>query len=110
LRSSDVICRYGGEEFAVLLPGAGPDDALRVAQRLHAAIGTQPVDSVAGPQRVTVSVGLAEPGPEALDGLLQRADDALYRAKKTGRDRVATVPSSAGPDGADPDGADPGTA
>jgi diguanylate cyclase (GGDEF)-like protein len=91
LRQSDQLARCGGEEFAVLLPGAGDPAARAVAERLRAAVAAtaltlQPAQS---PERVTVSVGLAflRPGDDATQ-LLGRADRALYRAKAAGRDRV----------------------
>jgi diguanylate cyclase (GGDEF)-like protein len=92
LRESDVICRYGGEEFAVLL-SASPEQARVAADRLHAAISAAPVETLAGPLHVTVSVGLTEGAddPTAVDlsALLHHADNALYQAKQGGRNRVA---------------------
>jgi diguanylate cyclase (GGDEF)-like protein len=79
LRPGDLLARYGGEEFVALLAGCGAEDAAPVAERLRAAT----------PFGATSSVGLAqwEPGDSA-EALLRRADEALYRAKRTGRDRV----------------------
>lgn len=85
MRSTDLLGRYGGEEFVLLLPGAPREEALGVAQRLKKAVGesdhTLPY---------TVSIGLAtiNPGAGTLDELLVQADKALYRAKKNGRDRI----------------------
>ncbi|MEO0035078.1 MAG: hypothetical protein RLZZ501_1101 [Pseudomonadota bacterium] len=85
LRAGDVICRHGGEEFAALLPDADPDQALLVADRLRRAFAE---DSCAAEVRATVSVGIAACDlGDGLDGLLRRADRALYRAKNEGRDR-----------------------
>jgi diguanylate cyclase (GGDEF)-like protein len=93
LRENDIICRYGGEEFAVLLPGTPVEGARRVAQRLHDAVSNQPIATSAGELTVTVSVGLA--APAQLDGqiepLLNRADEALYDAKRSGRNRISTA-------------------
>ena len=89
LRHADVLGRYGGEEFAVILPDSdGPEADL--AQRMRLAIADEPVPTRAGPVPVTISVGLARllPAGDALDQLLARADHALYRAKEAGRDRV----------------------
>ncbi|GIE94688.1 hypothetical protein Ari01nite_21530 [Paractinoplanes rishiriensis] len=93
IRDGDVVCRYGGEEFAVVLPDAG-DAAPIVAERLRAAIAETPVDTVAGPLPVTISVGVAYLAATDSDvgTLLGRADECLYRAKHAGRNRVAIYP------------------
>lgn len=90
LREEDVICRYGGEEFAVLLRGTSAQQADAVAARLHAAVGAQPIDTAAGPLVVTVSVGVTSAKIEPADaqGLLSNADQALYAAKRAGRNQV----------------------
>ena len=85
LRPQDMAARYGGEEFAILLPGTGPMGARRVAQRLREGFHGQ-----AWPDRpLTASVGIAwaVPGDSAAS-LISRADNALYQAKQTGRDRA----------------------
>ncbi|GID32445.1 diguanylate cyclase [Paractinoplanes brasiliensis] len=94
LRAGDIICRYGGEEFAVLLTGASAQQAEIVARRLHAAVGDAPIVTEAGALRVTVSVGVtgaAHAHPE-VQRLLDTADQALYDAKRSGRDRVRHQP------------------
>ncbi|HTQ02387.1 MAG TPA: diguanylate cyclase [Polyangiaceae bacterium] len=92
LRTSDVPARLGGEEFVVLLMDTGLEGAVAVTERLRERVGRAEVP--AGRERVarfTVSGGVAELAPgERLDGLLARADEALYRAKDEGRDRTAT--------------------
>lgn len=89
LRSSDLISRYGGEEFALLLPETAGDPALALADRIRARVASKPV--AAGDMRFgyTVSIGVAalEPGL-TIDETLAHADSALYRAKNTGRNRV----------------------
>ncbi len=94
LREIDLMGRIGGEEFAVVLPGADSDEALHVAQRLRAAASAMVVRDVADPEfRVTVSVGVAVLGADGTDpqSLLRAADHRLYLAKGAGRDRVVGV-------------------
>ena len=91
LRQIDIACRYGGEEFVVLLPETAPATALSVAQRVCAALVTTPVATAQGAVSVTVSIGVAaltDHEPLTLDDLLERADRALYAAKAAGRNRV----------------------
>jgi diguanylate cyclase (GGDEF)-like protein len=92
LRSGDLLCRYGGEEFAVLARGA-EEELLRLAERLRLVVAAKPVLTHEGGLAVTVSVGLAMRwmGESALEPMLARADAALYRAKQLGRNRVATA-------------------
>jgi two-component system cell cycle response regulator len=96
LRATDVTVRYGGEEFAVLLPQTSLDDAAELAERIREAVGCAPC--VAGDPlvAVTLSIGAAECRPQAGSGalrplgeaLLKAADQALYRAKTGGRNQV----------------------
>jgi diguanylate cyclase (GGDEF)-like protein len=86
-----LLGRYGGEEFVVLLPGAGQAEAMNVAQRLKQAIGEpfaaeSPLAAV-GAIAVSIGVAASEEG-HRVDDVLAKADAALYRAKETGRDRV----------------------
>jgi len=90
VREADLVGRYGGEEFAVLLADSAPPYDL--PERLRQAISTHPVVTRSGLLHVTVSVGVAELRPDDdLDGLLARADQAMYRAKQGGRDRVVVA-------------------
>jgi diguanylate cyclase (GGDEF)-like protein len=93
LGDSDVLGRYGGEEFAVVTP-QHTMPATDLAGRLHLSVSSHPIPTEAGPLPVTISVGLACPdgGPQDLRQLLARADAALYQAKQTGRDRVCVAP------------------
>jgi diguanylate cyclase len=89
LRKEDFVARYGGDEFAVIVPSSSPDVALSRAERVRTAV--QGLDlseaGVTGP--VTVSIGLATIRPgEAAPAWISRADQALYQAKATGRNRV----------------------
>ena len=91
VRAEDTAARMGGEEFMAVLPDAGPDVALRVAERLRQAIADATVAEPSVPQglKVTVSIGVAAARPgDSPEARMQRADAALYRAKQTGRNRV----------------------
>ena len=90
LREYDVIGRFGGEEFVVLLPGADILEGCRVAERLRNRVRRLSVPADDESVSVTVSVGVAlfrTHGQDLLE-LLASADLALYRAKKSGRDRI----------------------
>jgi len=93
LRSYDCFARLGGEEFAVLMPGADQVQARALAERLRAAVAGQPFMVRGEAISVTVSIGVAEvaPGETTVDGVLRRADRALYDAKEGGRNRVEVV-------------------
>lgn len=87
LRASDSVCRYGGEEFAIILPGTTSAEAAQVAQRLCERVFAAQIehrDGLAG--RVTLSIGVAT-AEQAGDDVLLRADQALYQAKQAGRNR-----------------------
>ena len=90
LRETDVVGRYGGDEFAILLPESDPVAAAQVAERLRQRIARQPLNTTTGPVAVTISLGIAALDDEnlTLDILLSRADQALYDAKQGGRNRV----------------------
>ena len=91
LRASELVARYGGEEFAILLPNLDIVGAVAVAERIRAAVEQHAVIAQPGGSRlqVTVSVGVAPAAKgEPLQGLVARADLALYLAKEQGRNRV----------------------
>ncbi len=95
LRQIDVVGRYGGEEFVVLLPETARMTALAVAKRLCAAVAVQSVELSGESLPITISVGMAVGFGDAalnLEEMLERADRALYAAKATGRNRVAVWP------------------
>ena len=88
-RPGDMIARFGGDEFCILLPGAELEDARTCAERARAAV-CKSTDDEAGLPHVTVSAGVASAvARDSLETLIARADDALYRAKEAGRNRVA---------------------
>jgi len=102
LRSYDVAGRFGGEEFAILLPHARGDDALHVAERLRAHIAGMSIPIGDDPEhgsavRVTISVGVAslDGANRELTDMLAAADAALYYAKETGRNKTHVIPASA---------------
>jgi len=91
LRKSDFFGRIGGEEFAVTLPETGIQDAAKVAERIRASLGSTPVISKGKVFYITASIGVSEyQTGDTQDALLQRADQAMYQAKRTGRDKVCT--------------------
>ena len=88
VRDPDILCRYGGEEFAIVMTEMH-GDPIDVAERLRITIRETSIDGPSGPVRCTVSIGIAELKPDDdLEALLGRADAALYRAKEGGRDQV----------------------
>ena len=93
VRKIDIVARYGGEEFCVVLPRVGKPEALEVAEKLRRVVANASVPGPEGhePLKVTISIGVATLGVDAEDiaGLIDKADGALYEAKRLGRDRVA---------------------
>lgn len=88
-RGRDVIGRYGGEEYLVLLPEIRLPAAARIAERLRLAVASRAAPAELQPGAITASLGVAEAVPhDTAASLLQRVDLALYRAKSTGRNRV----------------------
>ncbi|MDQ7909488.1 diguanylate cyclase [Phytohabitans sp. ZYX-F-186] len=98
VRPNDLVARYGGEEFVCLLPGAGEETALEVAEQVRRALSRTPLSVHDGHDvRLTASLGVASAGTRGgrahgdLEGLIHDADGALYRAKARGRDQVAAA-------------------
>ena len=93
IREGDVLVRYGGEEFLVLLPGAGRDDVAQAAERIRRAVSETTVEDGTSRITVTVSVGATtyQDATETPDALVAIADRALYEAKDGGRNRVTMV-------------------
>jgi diguanylate cyclase (GGDEF)-like protein len=95
LRKEDIACRYGGEEFVLVLPDASPENAVKRAEHLREATRHLRVphqELLLGP--VTISIGVAAFPDHGADGasLLKAADMALYESKRAGRDRVTLAP------------------
>jgi two-component system, cell cycle response regulator len=97
VREEDVVARFGGEEFLVILPDTGAAGAATAAEDLRAAVAAEPfaVGRIALP--LTVSVGFATWGGEDLERLIARADRGLYAAKESGRDCVKPGESAGAP-------------
>jgi len=95
LRKIDVVCRYGGEEFAILVPQTTGERAWGAAEKLRRAVEAWSFPGV--PRPVTVSIGVADfpQNGATRDELVKAADSALYAAKQAGRNRVLTASASA---------------
>ena len=94
-RASDLVFRWGGEEFTVLLPNTDPDGAAHVAEYIREKIQSTDLPSVNGmvPPSVTASLGCASVVPDAASTvaeLIHHADKAMYDAKESGRNRVCS--------------------
>ena len=90
LRTSDIICRYGGDEFVALLPQLPVNKAMETAERLRSAIENTSFDVDGQRITTTVSIGVATYPDEVrvADELMERADESLYESKNAGRNKV----------------------
>ncbi|HWS85570.1 MAG TPA: diguanylate cyclase [Pyrinomonadaceae bacterium] len=89
VRGSDVVCRYGGEEFLVLAPETGLEGARALAEKIRQSFSARLFGDAGRVFPLTLSAGVAQLGDaESGNDMIARADDALYHAKQTGRDRV----------------------
>lgn len=90
VRSFDVCARFGGDEFAILMPGSGPESARQIGERIRSGVAdSRPSDgSWVDDLRMTASIGLATFSGTTADDLMERADQALYIAKRAGKNRV----------------------
>ena len=93
LRDSDIIGRYGGEEFSIILPDTNNTAANLVAERLLSKVSDVPFDTEAGKLSIQISIGIAGMSKETptLHSLIVRADQAMYLAKSSGRNRLAAI-------------------
>jgi len=94
LREGDTLMRYGGEEFLVVLPGAGDADLRTLGERMRRIVEPSVIFDSGAEVRVTISLGgISFPSTDAanLDDLIRKADAAMYNAKKTGRNRLTLV-------------------
>jgi diguanylate cyclase (GGDEF)-like protein len=94
LRAEDQLGRLGGEEFLALLPDADAHAAATAAEKLRSEVASLAVEHEGRDLGVTISAGWAAWDGEAPEALLRRADEALYEAKRGGRDRVAGAPAT----------------
>lgn len=90
IREVDIFGRYGGEEFVLVLPETRREEAIAIAERLRNMVEQTPVNTLSGELRITVSIGVAEQteNTQTFEELVAHADQALYRAKQSGRNRV----------------------
>jgi diguanylate cyclase len=98
VKGRDLAARYGGDEIAVILPQTDLDGARQLAGQIRRTVASRRIRSKANGQdlgHITLSVGCAQYVPgEPLTRLIQRADEALYRAKRAGRNRVLVEPAA----------------
>lgn len=96
IRSADILGRYGGEEFAILMPLSRLEEARQTAERLRTEIQSRPIQVGELHISITISIGVSTFDPEldqTIDALVDRADQALYSAKQGGRNRVSSKPA-----------------
>ena len=99
LRRTDLLARFGGEEFIVLLPETGQREAVRLAERMRQAVQAglrDPQHPLQVPVTISLGVVAMSAATPTLDALIRATDQALYDAKRAGRDRVHTLPLSLG--------------
>jgi diguanylate cyclase (GGDEF)-like protein len=95
LRKGDVCCRYGGEEFALLLPNTSTENAVEVADKLRRTVETWHFPGVARPLTLSAGVAGFPQHGNTRDEIIAAADNALYFAKQNGRNRVTSAGAAA---------------
>jgi diguanylate cyclase (GGDEF)-like protein len=95
LRKSDIVCRYGGEEFVLLMPQTTLDHAVAAAEKVRKTVGTWTFPGVARPVTISLGVAAFPADGDSRDALVSAADRALYAAKQGGRDRVVVASKEA---------------
>jgi diguanylate cyclase (GGDEF)-like protein len=95
IREIDVFARFGGDEFVLLLPETNQEQAYEVLERIRLAVTAQPIELDGKPVMLTISSGISSlsVNQESLDAVLSQADQALYRAKEVGRNKVISFQS-----------------
>ncbi len=90
LRESDILGRYGGEEFIALLPDTDREQGKQIGKRLLQSMRDHPIETAEGQIPITISIGMSavEKGDESLQAIIEKSDSALYRAKEKGRDQI----------------------
>ncbi|MBD3611224.1 MAG: GGDEF domain-containing protein, partial [Hydrogenovibrio crunogenus] len=89
LRSTDVFCRVGGEEFVIMMPETSLENALIISERIRSTV--EGISSKDVPEKITISMGLVELNSwDNVQSFYKRADEALYKAKENGRNRIET--------------------
>jgi diguanylate cyclase (GGDEF)-like protein len=95
LREQDLLCRWGGEEFVMLLSDTDLDEALTVAERARQSIEQAIIEIQGASLHITVTIGVARVGDD-LDQAVDAADQAMYEGKRAGRNRVSALDSGTG--------------
>ena len=92
VRGADLACRYGGEEFVLILPDSDQNAAAAIAERLRARMDHDPIPVTGGQKQLTITISLGvasiQGTEDTAEAILKRADEALYKAKRDGRNRV----------------------
>ncbi len=95
LRKTDVVSRWGGEEFLILLPSTGGDSIQSVVDELRLAVANEPIVFGQQKMKVTMTFGIAHRSKgDSSDRIVKRADEALYQGKRAGRNCVIVAPQS----------------